>query len=234
MTCTSSDDVIRFNAIAMTKLPSVLSMSDGADRALAQARTPSRLFTLNYWHCRRCARPACGFIFELRFTDQRLFFRPIAFFSRTTTFLMLRSATSSFLRIASRPSASLLPLRNKSTGQFGVLSGAPKDELERKVFIYRPAKSAGQHASAAVPSYPWKLSFEKKDRWVNPLMGWTSSSDSLAGQTPGNMNFESKDAAIAFAEKNGEMSIFHCTGNHCGRILLISQNFRVENNFGGA
>lgn len=84
-----------------------------------------------------------------------------------------------------------------------MLSGAPKDELERKVFVFRPAKSAGQHASAAVPSYPWKLSFEKKDRWVNPLMGWTSSSDSLAGQTPGNMNFESKDAAIAFAEKNG-------------------------------
>jgi NADH dehydrogenase (ubiquinone) Fe-S protein 4 len=87
------------------------------------------------------------------------------------------------------------------------LSGAPKDELERKVFVFRPAKSAGQHASASVPSYPWKLSFEKKDRWVNPLMGWTSSSDSLAGQTPGNMNFESKDAAIAFAERNGEWGI---------------------------
>jgi hypothetical protein len=117
---------------------------------------------------------------------------------------MLRSATSFLLRTASRPSASMLLSRTKTTtGQFGVLSGAPKDELERKVFIFRPAKSAGQHASAAVPSNPWKLSFEKKDRWINPLMGWTSSSDSLAGQTPGNINFESKDAAIAFAEKNG-------------------------------
>ena len=116
---------------------------------------------------------------------------------------MLRSATSFFLRTFSRPAASLILNRTKTTGQFGVLSGAPKDELERKVFVFRPAKSAGQHASAAVPSYPWKLSFEKKDRWVNPLMGWTSSSDSLAGQTPGNMNFESKDAAIAFAERNG-------------------------------
>ena len=131
--------------------------------------------------------------------------------SQATTFLMLRSVTSSLLRIASRPSASMLLHRHKSTGQVGVLSGAPKDELERKVFIYRPAKSAGQHASAAVPSYSWKLSFEKKDRWVNPLMGWTSSSDSLAGQTPGNMNFESKDAAIAFAEKNGEFNAFHVT-----------------------
>ena len=117
--------------------------------------------------------------------------------------LMLRSATSFLLRTSSRPAASLILNRTKTTGQFGVLSGAPKDELERKVFVFRPAKSAGQHASAAVPSYPWKLSFEKKDRWVNPLMGWTSSSDSLAGQTPGNMNFESKDAAIAFAERNG-------------------------------
>jgi hypothetical protein len=147
---------------------------------------------------------------------------------------MLRSATSSFLRIASRPSASMPFHRSKSTGQFGVLSGAPKDELERKVFIYRPAKSAGQHASAAVPSYPWKLSFEKKDRWVNPLMGWTSSSDSLAGQTPGNMNFESKDAAIAFAEKNGEFNSFNYTARLFGRIFFSYQFCRVENNFGGA
>ena len=121
--------------------------------------------------------------------------------------LMLRSATSSLLRMAARPSASMLLTRTKTTGQIGVLTGAPKDELERKVYIYRPAKSASQHASAAVPGYSWKLSFEKKDRWINPLMGWTSSADSLAGQTPGNMNFESKDAAVAFAEKNGEPSV---------------------------
>jgi hypothetical protein len=123
---------------------------------------------------------------------------------------MLRSATSSLLRMAARPSATMLLTRTKTTGQIGVLSGAPKDELERKVYIFRPAKSASQHASAAVPGYAWKLSFEKKDRWVNPLMGWTSSADSLAGQTPGNMNFESKDAAIAFAEKNGERRAFFC------------------------
>ena len=121
--------------------------------------------------------------------------------------LMLRSATSSLLRMAARPSASMLLTRTKTTGQIGVLTGAPKDELERKVYIFRPAKSAGQHASAAVPGYSWKLSFEKKDRWINPLMGWTSSADSLAGQTTGNMNFESKDAAVAFAEKNGEPSV---------------------------
>ena len=149
---------------------------------------------------------------------------------------MLRSATSSIMRIASRPAASMLFHRSKSTGQVGVLSGAPKDELERKVFIYRPAKSAGQHASAAVPSYPWKLSFEKKDRWVNPLMGWTSSSDSLAGQTTGNMNFESKDAAIAFADKNGELSL--SPPNTSRTILAASFHLkhfsRVENSFGGA
>jgi hypothetical protein len=51
-------------------------------------------------------------------------------------------------------------------------------------------------------------------------MGWTSSSDSLAGQTPGNMNFESKDAAIAFAEKNGEFNAFHVTTHHSSNILL--------------
>ena len=138
---------------------------------------------------------------------------------------MLRSATTSLLRVASRPSASTLLSRSKTTGQFGVLSGAPKEELERKVFVFRPAKSAGQHASAAVPSYPWKLSFEKKDRWINPLMGWTSSSDSLANQVAGNMNFDSKDAAIAFAEKNGERSVLFLFCNHAILKALCTVRF---------
>jgi hypothetical protein len=158
---------------------------------------------------------------------------------------MLRSATTSLLRVASRPSASTLLSRSKTTGQFGVLSGAPKEELERKVFVFRPAKSAGQHASAAVPSYPWKLSFEKKDRWINPLMGWTSSSDSLAGQVVGNMNFDSKDAAIAFAEKNGERSVLFLlcaiTPFSISVIYRMIRNIflliifnRLESRFGGA
>jgi ETC complex I subunit conserved region len=50
----------------------------------------------------------------------------------------------------------------------------------------------------------WRVQFEKmaggEDRWTNPLMGWTSTSDPLS--TLG-MTFPTKDAAIEYANRNG-------------------------------
>lgn len=49
----------------------------------------------------------------------------------------------------------------------------------------------------------WRLQFEKlpgEDRWTNPLMGWTSTSDPLS--TLG-MTFPTREAAVDFAKRNG-------------------------------
>lgn len=56
----------------------------------------------------------------------------------------------------------------------------------------------------------WKMQFEKmsgaEDRWTNPLMGWTSTSDPLS--TLG-MSFPSKEAAMEYATRNNyEYKVF--------------------------
>jgi hypothetical protein len=41
------------------------------------------------------------------------------------------------------------------------------------------------------------------DRWINPLMGWTSSADPMENVTRSSMAFNTKEDAIAFAAKHG-------------------------------
>jgi hypothetical protein len=65
--------------------------------------------------------------------------------------------------------------------------------------IFRPAKSAMQ--SGFGRSKTWVLEFEPEAaRTVEPLMGWTSSSDMSAQLR---LEFDSKDEAVAFAVRNG-------------------------------
>ena len=49
----------------------------------------------------------------------------------------------------------------------------------------------------------WKAEFEKlegADRWINPLMGWTSTGDPLSNMR---MSFPTKEAAVDYAKRNG-------------------------------
>ena len=65
--------------------------------------------------------------------------------------------------------------------------------------IYSPAKTAMQ--SGKGKSGVWILEFERSSaRRVEPLMGYTSSSDTLSQVR---IRFDSREAAIAYAERNG-------------------------------
>ena len=65
--------------------------------------------------------------------------------------------------------------------------------------IYQPARTA--MSSGTAKTKHWVLEFAQTSaREVDPLMGWTSSSDT---QTQVQMSFENKDAAIAYAADNG-------------------------------
>lgn len=65
--------------------------------------------------------------------------------------------------------------------------------------IYRPTKTAMQSGTARTKR--WVLEFEPEEpRQVEPLMGWTSSSD-MRSQLK--MAFPTKDDAIAYAKRNG-------------------------------
>ena len=62
--------------------------------------------------------------------------------------------------------------------------------------IYQPAKTAMQSGVAKTKS--WVLEFAQDSaRSVDPLMGWTSSSDT---QAQVKLRFESKEAAVSYAK----------------------------------
>ncbi len=64
--------------------------------------------------------------------------------------------------------------------------------------IFQPARNAMQSGQGKTKT--WVLEFAPKERRrIDPLMGWTSSGD-MQGQVK--LTFESKEAAIAHAEKN--------------------------------
>lgn len=68
-----------------------------------------------------------------------------------------------------------------------------------KARIYRPSKNAMQSGRAGTDH--WVLEYETETpRVPEPLMGWTSSGDTL---NQVRIRFDTKDAAIRFAEEEG-------------------------------
>jgi ETC complex I subunit conserved region len=64
--------------------------------------------------------------------------------------------------------------------------------------IYLPARSAMQSGQA---KDKWMLEYEPEvPLWIDPLMGWTSSSDMKAQVK---LLFDTKEEAIAYAQRNG-------------------------------
>ncbi len=65
--------------------------------------------------------------------------------------------------------------------------------------IYQPSRSAMQSGQAKTRD--WVLEFVPADaKWIDPLMGWTGSDD-MNSQVQ--LRFDTREAAIAYAEKNG-------------------------------
>lgn len=68
-----------------------------------------------------------------------------------------------------------------------------------KARILRPCKNAMQ--SGLANTHKWTLTFIPKNaRFIDPLMGWTGSSDMLQQVT---LNFDTEESAIAYANKHG-------------------------------
>ncbi|XP_059772352.1 NADH dehydrogenase [ubiquinone] iron-sulfur protein 4, mitochondrial isoform X1 [Balaenoptera ricei] len=84
------------------------------------------------------------------------------------------------------------------------LTGVPEEHIKtRKVRIFVPARNNMQ--SGVNNTKKWKMEFDTRERWENPLMGWVSTADPLSNMV---LNFSTKDDAIAFAEKNGGVRSF--------------------------
>lgn len=79
------------------------------------------------------------------------------------------------------------------------LTGVPEEHIKtRRVRIFVPTRNAMQ--SGTHNTHAWKMEFETRERWENPLMGWCSTGDPLSNM---NLDFGTKEAAMAFCEKNG-------------------------------
>lgn len=70
--------------------------------------------------------------------------------------------------------------------------------------IYQPAKTAMQSGTAK--THGWRLDYAPaSQRDIDPLMGWTTSSDT---QSQVSLSFDSKEAALDYARDRGlEVSV---------------------------
>jgi hypothetical protein len=90
--------------------------------------------------------------------------------------------------------------------------------------IYQPARNATQSGKARTTK--WVLEFEpERPRQIEPLMGWTASSD-MRQQVI--LDFDTKEEAVAYAEKNGIP--FHVFEPHrpAPKAKSYSDNFRFD------
>jgi hypothetical protein len=87
--------------------------------------------------------------------------------------------------------------------------------------IYRPTRNAMQSGQARDK---WLLEYEpERARQIEPLMGWTSSTD-MKSQIK--LRFDSKDEAVAYAERNGIPYRVEEPKEPARKVVSYSDNFR--------
>ncbi|MCH8112112.1 MAG: ETC complex I subunit [Proteobacteria bacterium] len=93
-----------------------------------------------------------------------------------------------------------------------------------KARIYQPAKTAMQSGRAGTRR--WRLEYDaEKAREIDPLMGWTSSAD-MPQQV--SLSFESRDQAVAFADKRGIPYYVEEPQLQTVRPKSYAENFRYD------
>ncbi|XP_030783542.1 NADH dehydrogenase [ubiquinone] iron-sulfur protein 4, mitochondrial isoform X2 [Rhinopithecus roxellana] len=89
------------------------------------------------------------------------------------------------------------------------LTGVPEEHIKtRKVRIFVPARNNMQ--SGVNNTKKWKMEFDTRERWENPLMGWASTADPLSNMV---LTFRTKEDAVSFAEKNDKACFFSYSGS---------------------
>ncbi len=110
----------------------------------------------------------------------------------------------------SRPAASVLP--------------AAEDQRALQVRIYRPAHNVVQAGRA--DSGHWLLEFEPRSApFIEPLMGWTGSDDTLRQVR---LKFPTREQAVAFAARRGWSSTVIEPRPATPRQKTYADNFRYR------
>lgn len=85
------------------------------------------------------------------------------------------------------------------------LSGFPESQRGRDVLIYHEKELIHSRAKANASDLPWKAVFtsnSNSQQWVDPLMGWKSTSDPMEGFQV-SADFKTLEDAITWANRNG-------------------------------
>ncbi|EPQ09713.1 NADH dehydrogenase [ubiquinone] iron-sulfur protein 4, mitochondrial [Myotis brandtii] len=113
--------------------------------------------------------------------------------------LSLRSLSTSTWRLAQDQTRDSQLITVDEKLDITTLTGVPEEHIKtRKVRIFVPARNNMQ--SGVNNTKKWKMEFDTRERWENPLMGWASTADPLSNMV---LTFSTKEDAMAFAEKNG-------------------------------
>ena len=87
--------------------------------------------------------------------------------------------------------------------------------------IYLPTRNAMQSGQA---KDKWLLEYEpEKPRQIEPLMGWTSSTDMKAQIK---LHFDTKEEAIAYAQRNGIAYRVEEPKTPARKVVSYSDNFK--------
>lgn len=90
--------------------------------------------------------------------------------------------------------------------------------------IYRPARTA--MSSGEGKSRDWLLEYEPETpRGIEPLMGYTASTDMLSQVR---LRFGSREEAVAYAERNNIPYRLHEPKEKTRRMIAYSDNFRRD------
>jgi hypothetical protein len=90
------------------------------------------------------------------------------------------------------------------------------------VRIFQPSKTAMQ--SGRRKTHRWVVQFERDAPQVaDPLMGWIGSSDTRPQLR---LLFDTREEAIAFAQRNHLSYVVHEPGAHTVRPKSYAENFR--------
>ena len=90
--------------------------------------------------------------------------------------------------------------------------------------IYQPARNAMQSGKARTKL--WLLEYEaERPRQIDPLMGWTSSSDMLQQVQ---LEFDTREEAVAYAEKNGVAYQVFEPHRPVPKTKAYADNFRAD------
>jgi hypothetical protein len=88
--------------------------------------------------------------------------------------------------------------------------------------IFKPAKTAMQ--SGVARTKEWVLEFEPQaPRTIDPLMGWTGSQDP---RQQVHLSFDTKEEAIAYAERNGIPYTVHEPDPRKPVLKSYAENFK--------